>query len=326
MGEVFDRAVKLDAGLAQRWKARTKEDLGRRLSVADIEFILGPLFRSNATVTDKQGQAMFVLFENMRNTPEAGARIRALIETAEKNGRLQRELLDTDAELAPLYEALSHAVVGQIIFTSPGTGITYAPHDYAAACELIRKGHIKMYQNTAGRLSGILAYRGIYNTERNELRLNEIVDPIQRKITIVHEVTHAIQDWKDLPSLIHDEEADAHLADTIAHYSLRGRFPDGERNLFKDELAAAAKYVLAKQATQTNKDWRKAYDDLVKVVADYHKKPGLRAIVEKGKKESEIYRVEASTRKTFEEAWERLRQENVNSLRNMPRVPSAPPG
>ena len=124
------------------------------LTVADIEYILGPLFRSNATVTDKQGEAMFVLFENMKNTPEAGAHIRSLIQMAEDGGRLQHELLDTDTELAPVNEALSNAVVGQIIFTSPGTGISYAPYDYAAICELIRKGHIKMYQNTAGASAG----------------------------------------------------------------------------------------------------------------------------------------------------------------------------
>ena len=139
-------------------------------------------------------------------------------------------------------------------------------------------------------------------------------------------MTHAIQDWKDWPSLIHDEEADAHLADSIAHYSLRGKFPDSDRDLFKEELAAAAKHVIAKQANQSNKDWLNAYGNLVKAVADYHKKPGMRAIVEKGKKESQIYQVEASTRKTFAEAWERLRQDNANSLKNMPRVPNAPPG
>ena len=66
--------------------------------------------------------------------------------------------------------------------------------------------------------------------------------------------------------------------------------------------------MIAKQANQSNKDWLNAYGNLVKAVADFTKKTGIRAIVEKGKKESQLYQVEASTRKTFAEAWERLRR------------------
>jgi hypothetical protein len=156
------------------------------------------------------------------------------------------------------------------------------------------------------------------------VRINEFVDPIQRKVTIVHEVTHAIQDWEDVASLLHDEEADAHIAETVAHHSLQGTFPTSDRVLFKDEAAAAARFVIAKQADQSNKDWIKAYQDLVKVVASHHKKPGLRTTVESGKKESQIYHVEASTRKTFAEGWERLRQDDWH--KRLPRPPNAPPG
>jgi len=235
-----------------------------------------------------------------------------LIRAADDAGRLFEEHLDTDAELAPIFEALGNDVVGRIIFKSPGTGITYAPFDYQAIRELISKKLIKVSEIRVARTSNALDYRGEYNPDRNTLRINQsrTTDPVQRKQTIVHEATHAIQDWKDVASLAHDEEADAEIAEALAHHAMRGVFPPASPSEpWAPVVAAAAEFVVQRRADGRNQGWLDAYGKVVKEMADLHKKDGVRSSKEKrGPRESEMYRWEALGAENRQAGWEAVKR------------------
>ena len=57
MGERYDEIAQLDKPLADRWRARTKEDAKYRLTEKDFDFIIGPTLEK--PITEKQGAAIF---------------------------------------------------------------------------------------------------------------------------------------------------------------------------------------------------------------------------------------------------------------------------
>jgi hypothetical protein len=104
----------------------------------------------------------------------------------EKAFRLNMQPIVDEEQLQQIANLLGNGVVSRITFKSPGTNITYAPLDYIAVGQLI-------------------------------------VNRRKRRVAIVHEATHVIQDWEDVSSLAHQDEADAFIAESVAELSL---YPD----------------------------------------------------------------------------------------------------
>ena len=75
MGKLYDETAHEDKKIADRWKARTREDLSHRLSVSDIEYIIGPVFHGGAKITEKQGKTLILILEPSKLTIDAVKRL-----------------------------------------------------------------------------------------------------------------------------------------------------------------------------------------------------------------------------------------------------------
>jgi len=97
----------------------------------------------------------------------------------------------------------------------------------------------------------------------------------------VHEGTHIIQDWQDVSSFAHHNEADAFIAQAVAELTLYADAPETD-DVSKKALAAA-KMVIDKTAIDSKKDWQTAYNNVVTAVGHRYKEYGLRInMVKKG--------------------------------------------
>jgi hypothetical protein len=76
------------------------------------------------------------------------------------------------------------------------------------------------------------------------------MDPRNRRRDLVHEGTHVIQDWEDVTSLAHHNEADAFIAQTVADLTLYPDAPDTDDGDVGEAAFAAAKMVIDKTAIE----------------------------------------------------------------------------
>jgi len=282
MGKLYEEAAHEDKKIADRWQKRTKEDLSHELTVSDIEYLIGPVFHGGAKITENQGRALILILEPSKLTRDAVKRLRRYADNADLNEKWKVVHLVSDDELGVVYKALRQDVVAKIIFKSPGTGITYAPVDYNVIARLIYEKEIAVYQAKAGGFSRIASAVAFYiGSNKNRLVLNELISPDTRTEYIVHEATHAIQDWEAVRSLVHHNEADAFIAGAIAAAALRNvlradKPPKRDGDVVT--IDAAAQIVIDKKADAGNKDWTAAYQKVVDVVAKFYKdKAGTRS-------------------------------------------------
>ena len=104
----------------------------------------------------------------------------------------------------------------------------------------------------------------------------------------MHEGTHVIQDWEDVTSLAHHNEADAFIAQSVAELTLYPDASDSDDGDVSKEAFAAAKMVIDKTAIDSNRDWQRAYENVVTAVGRRYKKYGQREnAVERGEGASE---------------------------------------
>jgi hypothetical protein len=178
-----------------------------------------------------------------------------------------------------------NGAVSRIMFKSPGTNISYAPFDYIAVGQLILNGDVKVYMSKTGGLSSLSTTTAGYFHQVNSLMLYGM-DPRGRRRDLVHEGTHVIQDWEDVTSLAHHNEADAFIAQAVADLTLYRDEPDTDD--VSKTANAAAKMVIDKTAVDSNKDWQTAYKNVVTAVGRLYKKYGQREnAVERGEGASE---------------------------------------
>jgi hypothetical protein len=266
MGVFHSLFATADKPIADRWALRTKEDWDHKLTEADINVIVGPLFAGGRKIKENEGDALIWIFEQSKFTPAGMKRLQRFFDEADLLDRWKLVRL-TGAALRPIDEALSNDVVGQIVFKSPGTFISYAPFDYEAIRRLIARGDIMVFETRAGGASRLASSRGDYNSNSNRLTIHEFVDKKLRTALIVHEVTHAIQDWKDDRSLRRAFEADAFIAEGVVKRTLIGTPDKDDRNLAIIDRAALC--VLQGNATG-GKEWHDAYNGVIEVMAQFY--------------------------------------------------------
>jgi hypothetical protein len=191
-----------------------------------------------------------------------------------------------EKQLQQIANLLSNGVVSRITFKSPGTKITYAPFDYIAVGQLIVNRDVKVFVSHTGGLSTLADDVATYQSDLNYFMIYGM-DPRKRRVAIVHEATHVIQDWEDVSSLAHQDETDAFIAESVAELSLYPDSRDPNDGDLEKKALAAAKMVIDKTAID-NRDWQRAYENLVTAIGRRYKKYGVRMIaVEKGEGASE---------------------------------------
>ena len=292
MSQFLHDLALLDPKIANRWKIRTHDNVRHVLSAADIDFIFADVMKSAHTtdITEDQGSAIIMMLNasiaaNAAKSDAAIDRIVHYVNIWEKAFRLNLKPIVGQENLQPMADFFRNGVVSRIAFKSPGTNISYAPFDYIAVGQLILNGDVKVYMSKTGGLSTLSDVSAGYFHEVNSLMLYGM-DPRDRRRDLVHEGTHVIQDWEDITSLTHHNEADAFIAQTVAELTLYRTAPETD-DVSKAALAAA-KMVIDKTAIDSNKDWQTAYKNVVTAVGHRYKKYGQRENgVEKGEGTSE---------------------------------------
>ena len=292
MSQFLDDLTLLDPKIAARWKIRTHDNNRHVLTPADIDFILADLIRSARTtdITEKQGLAIIMIYNASvaANAAKSGAaydRIAYYVNIWEKAFRLNMQPIVENDALLPIADFLRNGVVSRVIFKSPGTTISYAPFDYIAVGQLILNRDVQVFMSKTGGLSALAEVSGEYWHEENFFMIYNM-EPRARRLNFVHEGTHIIQDWEDVSTFAHHNEADAFIAQAVAELTLCPDAPETD-DVSKKALAAA-KMVIDKTAVDSNKDWQTAYKNVVTAVGHVYKKYGLRVDhVKKGEGASE---------------------------------------
>jgi len=146
-----------------------------------------------------------------------------------------------------------------------------------------------------GGLSTFADDNGWYLHKENMLMIYN-VEPRAARLALVHEATHVIQDWQDVSSFAHYEEADAFIAEAVAELTL---YPDApETDDVSKKARAAAEMVIDKTAIDSNKDWQTEYKNVVTAVGQVYKKYNLRLTMgKKGEGASEPTKYKALLQK-----------------------------
>ena len=269
----FEEVARLDRGIADRWKLRARNDPKYRLKGADVEFIVLPLLRKERQVNERHAAALMKLLGGAEFTDEGLIHLRVFIQVAEDGSYLMAGAtpLVSANELKPVNNALGMGTVAGITFKSPGTGLSYSPSQYRAIQALIAKNDIAVLEV---RLAGLEKFAGLvvggtYVSDINRLFVYQHASPAQLTIIVVHEVTHAIQDWRNVRTTMKYAEADAYIAGAVADLSLRTGKPTLAGPVF-DPAIAAARLVIGGEAVSGNAAWEAAYKA---VVADVAKSP-----------------------------------------------------
>jgi hypothetical protein len=290
MSTLYDQVAALDKGLADRWKLRTHDNPRHKLTPGDVDAIVSPLLKAKPKtktrvfISEKQAEAIVTLVRATDFDKGGLARLRYWVQFAEDAIELDLKPLVTDDELSPITKAL--AIASNFSFTSPGTKIAYAPHHYMGIAQLIKKMEIAVFEAEMSDLSVLTKDDGEYRSNFNMLIVYQKLHDDAFSNTVVHETTHAIQDWLDKGAQRRFIEADAYIAGdaTLDAPMFVGRFSDAT---FK-----ASRFVIAGKAMPSNKDWNRAYAEVVKAYDADHT-DGRELVIEAGKGETESVEYEA---------------------------------
>jgi hypothetical protein len=294
MSQLFANLTNLDRKLANRWKIRTRDNARHILTPADVDFILADLIKSAGTtdITPHQGEAILLMYnasvaENSDKSGPAFDRIVHYVNIWRKAFRLNLKLIVDQGQLQQIADLLGNGAVSRITFKSPGTNISYAPFDYIAVGQLIVNRDVPVYMSYSGGLSTLANASASYLANVNNLMIYTM-DPRKRRVSLVHEATHAIQDWEDIESLVHHNEADAFIAESVTELTLYPDSRDSNDDDLEKKALAAAKMVIDKTAIDSNRIWQRAYGEVVTAVGRRYKKYGKRDIaVDEGEGASE---------------------------------------
>jgi hypothetical protein len=279
MSTLYNDLALLDRKMADRWKTRSRDDVRHVLSAADVDFILADVIRSARTtdITEKQGSAIIMMLNASlaANAAKSGAaldRITYYVDIWQAALRLNMQPFTKTEDLLPIANFLGNGVVSRVVFKSPGTNISYAPFDYIAVGQLILNGDVLVFMSKTGGLSSLSSISGEYYHEENLFMIYNM-DPRARRLNFVHEGTHIIQDWEDVASFAHHNEADAFIAQAVAELALYSDAPDTDEVTVK--AREAAKMVIDKTAVDSNAKWQAAYKAVVQAVGRVYKKYGV---------------------------------------------------
>jgi hypothetical protein len=140
--------------------------------------------------------------------------------------------LDNEGERKRLFDALSDDIVNGLNFRNPISNVQYTSLEFETVRQLIARNHIKVYEyevlaGANAEAVGKTSAGGFYEWTDNKLKIRVPGDPWWRthasarasyRDTVVHESTHALQDWKNNKMNYAAVEADAYVAGALAYY------------------------------------------------------------------------------------------------------------
>ncbi len=278
--EVYAKVAKVDVGMANAYKKALGTAPGAKINLAGAkaifaEVIDGLTAKGKAAITTNEAHALNYLLKVAPFTPDAVDFLaKSLVaKTASKNWVILEAMFEggaakllNETERKGVAQAIDIPLVQNIKFYSPGTGITFTPHHYFAIKQLIAEGGIEIFAvQDGGLVSEFLDTGAMYRSDWDRMYITANSNQLLLKVYIVHEATHAIQDWTDveLPSSL-AIEADAYIAGAVALKSLKVKPMSG--GAYEEAYKKAVPIVMAGNATLNNRDWRDAYRDVKSAV------------------------------------------------------------
>ena len=264
----YNELAALDQGIADRWRTATGDSMRVAIDDRKLEAIMSPVLDAGK-ISGGEAKAIKHLFLKGTFARGTATYLIAMVRAAADNDFFFRGAatpLLTTAELRGVNNALAWDKVGKIEFTSPRSGIMYQAQSYSAIKELIARRKIAVFQVDTGGLNAFTEVglsSGAYRSNSNHVILYDGLTPVEQVTTIVHEVTHAIQDWQDQTrKLVKFVEADAFIAGAVAD-----RIQGPDQKAFRgvkpfDAAFEAAKLVFEGKGVMTppSKAWKDAYD------------------------------------------------------------------
>jgi hypothetical protein len=262
----FDDLKSLDAGVAGRWKARSHGNQNFVLDGPDVEAIVRPMIHNLGLISQRKAAALMKLVVEVKFTPGGMGAFQVLLAFAQSDGRMEIAA-EPLADLKPIYNCLGMGTIARINFVSPGTNLTYAPGRYLAVRQLIEQSKIAVLEVKLGGLEQKvdLPIKANYVSDKNRLYVYQSLTPIQRTVIVVHECTHAIQDWRNVRAVMKFTEADAFIAGTVADIA-RGADTLAFTNAIIEKAVIAAREVIDGPAILTNTAWTNAYRGVVTAI------------------------------------------------------------
>ncbi len=193
-----------------------------------------------------------------------------------RGGEKLRDMWSVRA-IVPNYAAQYLALAGKVSFKSQGknyrgTRVEYSPQCYQDVLRALRTyklsawwiPSIGLFRQTA---PGQQRVAGVYYSESNDLFVLTGLPQTVRAATFVHEVTHVIQDFRNVRAKTMYIEADAHIADAVAAWQAGAPYGASGSSTEAVATRGAAKLLMANHRGRTwDEDFRKAYDDVVDAV------------------------------------------------------------
>lgn len=265
----------LDYGIAERWKRATNDNPNR---VLDFDMIVPILGWSWKTEVDNGHKIKLPVYDKRLNGDQAKAIALLLDKMDETSKRLFLIALNQANEAGKLFYGgrlyapndvkrvtdfilpCAHAIA----WRSPGSNFSYAPPQYFAVGALIKMQEIGVDEHSSGGLGKVLTTAAAYDASENLLILDKTRSDAELRYSVLHEMTHAVQDWYDLMVIRLYTEADAYICGAVAARTTGQRVFKG--NALHDAAFAAAEFVFSKSAHISNVQWVYAYGAVVSEV------------------------------------------------------------
>ena len=169
---------------------------------------------------------------------------------AEQRNRVRNDSAFVEAVVGILQSKTSHPPKGFSV-THDGSRHEYTAEQYLEIAGWVRDGSITLLsydydgeQDALKRQS-----RGVHMSNKNWLAINR--KNKYWKSTVVHEATHAIQDWHNVDGTVGDWEVAAHLAQAVRVIQAGGarHLQKASSRLGKEALASTAQAIVSAKST-----------------------------------------------------------------------------
>lgn len=282
----------LSVPIADAYRSITNLDPKRAITEAEMQrlykFVYDPNNKDNL-IDERDADALIILIDNANFAEDVLDNLGGLIQgdhSALIAGTGRR--LTTDAELKEVKSVLSLMSSQKFSFWSYGSKITYTPNMYAVISDLIDQQKIEIIEVKDHGLMRRTGGKGVYDFEKNTLTLFE--EPaVERANTIIHECTHAIQDWfSDKTYLNNFLEADGFIAGAIIDI-VNNRPAATGADASTMAYKAAKDFVMTGQATEfttknnrrvENTAWNRSYNTVKRWLALNGYDPNINSVQE----------------------------------------------
>ncbi len=265
--ELYTKLRRLDRGIAAAYKSAVGSSYRGSISKREARVIFNKAV-DNERISTKEAKALVLIIDDARFGTDAKEYLIKKLKTSAAKEALRDgsgKLLLASSELAKLNNALKQ-FTNKINFKSPGSNIRYTPRDYSVIKYLINEHWLFVYElKDSGLHKRTKTGKGVYFSSSDELYLVAGLGSKSYASMTVHEVTHAIQDWRDIRSKVKYIEADAYVAQAVANHTMGRSISEGNKP-WQVAYHGAGKMVYENRDGSRNQAWKDAYQDLVQAV------------------------------------------------------------